>query len=163
MIDDGVITAETSSGIWKVLCCVEDNNTSMKYLNEFYDTEKSCFLSHLKFSYDPYKRDLFYSHFGMITDKNVDFAIDLLHSRNGKISNGGIDDDYINIVKSTYKQGYSFLDSNDKHALLAVISKLGDTDKALFKNMGSILIQFPKPFLELSQMLRFHLLSNENF
>lgn len=136
LIDDGVINAETSSGIWKVLCCVEDNNTSMKYLNEFYDTEKSCFLSHLKFSYDPYKRDLFYSHFGMITDKNVDFAIDLLHSRNGKISNGGIDDDYINIVKSTYKQGYSFLDSNDKHALLAVISKLGDTDKALFKKHG---------------------------
>lgn len=116
----------------------------------------------LEFSYDPYKRDLFYSHFGMITDKNVDFAIELLHSRRGKLNDSNLDD-YINIIKSIDKQGYSFLDSNDKHALLAVISKLGDTDKVLLKNTDLILIQFPKPFLELSQMLKFHLLSNENF
>lgn len=135
LIDDGVINAETSSGIWKVLCYVKDNNTSMKYLNEFYDTEKSCFLSHLEFSYDPYKRDLFYSHFGMITDKNVDFAIELLHSRCGKLNDSNLDD-YINIIKSIDKQGYSFLDANDKHTLLSVIAKMSDTDKVLLKKHG---------------------------
>lgn len=135
MVDDGTLTADNNTDIWKIVGTATNNNASMKYISEFYDTEKDFFLSHMGFSVDYQLKELYASHFTNITDKNVDFAIELLHSRRGKLNDSNLDD-YINIVKSTYKQGYSFLDSNDKHALLAVISKLGDTDKALFKKHG---------------------------
>ena len=135
MVDDGTLTADNNTDIWKIVGTATNNNASMKYISEFYDTEKDFFLSHMGFSVDYQLKELYASHFTNITDKNVDFAIELLHSRRGKLNDSNLDD-YINIIKSIDKQGYSFLDSNDKHALLAVISKLGDTDKALFKKHG---------------------------
>lgn len=135
MVDDGTLTADNNTDIWKIVGTATNNNASMKYISEFYDTEKDFFLSHMGFSVDYQLKELYASHFTNITDKNVDFAIELLHSRRGKLNDSNLDD-YINIIKSIDKQGYSFLDSNDKHALLAVISKLGETDKALFKKHG---------------------------
>lgn len=135
MVDDGTLTADNNTDIWKIVGTATNNNASMKYISEFYDTEKDFFLSHMGFSVDYQLKELYASHFTNITDKNVDFAIELLHSRRGKLNDSNLDD-YINIIKSIDKQGYSFLDANDKHALLAVISKLGDTDKALFKKHG---------------------------
>ena len=135
MVDDGTLTADNNTDIWKIVGTATNNNASMKYISEFYDTEKDFFLSHMGFSVDYQLKELYASHFTNITDKNVDFAIELLHSRRGKLNDSNLDD-YINIIKSIDKQGYSFLDSNDKHALLAVISKLSDTDKALLKKHG---------------------------
>ena len=135
MVDDGTLTADNNTDIWKIVGTATNNNASMKYISEFYDTEKDFFLSHMGFSVDYQLKELYASHFTNITDKNVDFAIELLHSRRGKLNDSNLDD-YINIIKSIDKQGYSFLDANDKHTLLAVISKLGDTDKALFKKHG---------------------------
>ena len=135
MVDDGTLTADNNTDIWKIVGTATNNNASMKYISEFYDTEKDFFLSHMGFSVDYQLKELYASHFTHITDKNVDFAIELLHSRRGKLNDSNLDD-YINIIKSIDKQGYSFLDSNDKHALLAVISKLSDTDKALLKKHG---------------------------
>lgn len=135
MVDDGTLTADNNTDIWKIVGTATDNNASMKYISEFYDTEKDFFLSHMGFSVDYQLKELYASHFTHITDKNVDFAIELLHSRRGKLNDSNLDD-YINIVKSTDKQGYSFLDANDKHALLAVISKMSDTDKVLLKKHG---------------------------
>ena len=135
MVDDGTLTADNNTDIWKIVGTATNNNASMKYISEFYDTEKDFFLSHMGFSVDYQLKELYASHFTNITDKNVDFAIELLHSRRGKLNDSNLDD-YINIIKSIDKQGYSFLDANDKHALLAVISKLSDTDKALLKKHG---------------------------
>lgn len=135
MVDDGTLNAENNSDIWKIVGTATNNKVSMKYISDFYDTEKDFFLSHMGFSVDYQLKELYASHFTHITDKNVDFAIELLHSRRGKLNDSNLDD-YINIIKLTDKQGYSSLDSNDKHALLAVISKLGETDKALFKKHG---------------------------
>ncbi len=135
MVDDGTLTADNNTDIWKIVGTATNNNASMKYISEFYDTEKDFFLSHMGFSVDYQLKELYASHFTNITDKNVDFAIELLHSRRGKLNDSNLDD-YINIIKSIDKQGYSFLDSNDKHALLAVISKMSDTDKALLKKHG---------------------------
>lgn len=135
MVDDGTLNAENNSDIWKIVGTATNNKVSMKYISDFYDTEKDFFLSHMGFSVDYQLKELYASHFTHITDKNVDFAIELLHSRRGKLNDSNLDD-YINIIKLTDKQGYSSLDSNDKHALLVVISKLGDTDKALFKKHG---------------------------
>lgn len=135
MVDDGTLTADNNTDIWKIVGTATNNNASMKYISEFYDTEKDFFLSHMGFSVDYQLKELYASHFTNITDKNVDFAIELLHSRRGKLNDSNLDD-YINIIKSIDKQGYSFLDSNDKHTLLAVISKMSDTDKALLKKHG---------------------------
>lgn len=135
MVDDGTLTADNNTDIWKIVGTATDNNASMKYISEFYDTEKDFFLSHMGFSVDYQLKELYASHFTHITDKNVDFAIELLHSRRGKLNDSNLDD-YINIVKSTDKQGYSFLDANDKHTLLSVIAKMSDTDKALLKKHG---------------------------
>lgn len=135
MVDDGTLTADNNTDIWKIVGTATNNNASMKYISEFYDTEKDFFLSHMGFSVDYQLKELYASHFTNITDKNVDFAIELLHSRRGKLNDSNLDD-YINIIKSIDKKGYSFLDANDKHALLAVISKLSDTDKALLKKHG---------------------------
>ena len=135
MVDDGTLTADNNTDIWKIVGTATDNNASMKYISEFYDTEKDFFLSHMGFSVDYQLKELYASHFTHITDKNVDFAIELLHSRRGKLNDSNLDD-YINIIKSIDKQGYSFLDANDKHTLLAVISKMSDTDKALLKKHG---------------------------
>lgn len=135
MVDDGTLTADNNTDIWKIVGTATNNNASMKYIREFYDTEKDFFLSHMGFSVDYQLKELYASHFTNITDKNVDFAIELLHSRRGKLNDSNLDD-YINIIKSIDKQGYSFLDANDKHTLLAVISKMSDTDKALLKKHG---------------------------
>lgn len=135
MVDDGTLTADNNTDIWKIVGTATNNNASMKYISEFYDTEKDFFLSHMGFSVDYQLKELYASHFTHITDKNVDFAIELLHSRRGKLNDSNLDD-YINIIKSIDKQGYSFLDANDKHTLLAVISKMSDTDKALLKKHG---------------------------
>lgn len=135
MVDDGTLTADNNTDIWKIVGTATNNNASMKYISEFYDTEKDFFLSHMGFSVDYQLKELYASHFTNITDKNVDFAIELLHSRRGKLNDSNLDD-YINIIKSIDKQGYSFLDANDKHTLLAVISKMSDTDKALLKKHG---------------------------
>lgn len=135
MVDDGTLTVDNNTDIWKIVGTATNNKASMKYISDFYDTEKDFFLSHMGFSVDYQLKELYASHFTHITDKNVDFAIELLHSRRGKLNDSNLDD-YINIIKLTDKQGYSSLDSNDKHALLAVISKLGETDKALFKKHG---------------------------
>ena len=135
MVDDGTLTADNNTDIWKIVGTATNNKASMKYIREFYDTEKDFFLSHMGFSVDYQLKELYASHFTHITDKNVDFAIELLHSRRGKLNDSNLDD-YINIIKSTYKQGYSFLDANDKHALLSVIAKMSDADKALFKKHG---------------------------
>lgn len=135
MVDDGTLTADNNTDIWKIVETATNNNASMKYISEFYDTEKDFFLSHMGFSVDYQLKELYASHFTNITDKNVDFAIELLHSRRGKLNDSNLDD-YINIIKSIDKQGYSFLDANDKHTLLAVISKMSDTDKALLKKHG---------------------------
>lgn len=135
MVDDGTLTADNNTDIWKIVGTATNNNASMKYISEFYDTEKDFFLSHMGFSVDYQLKELYASHFTNITDKNVDFAIELLHSRRGKLNDSNLDD-YINIIKSIDKQGYSFLDANDKHALLAVISKMSDTDKVLLKKHG---------------------------
>lgn len=135
MVDDGTLTADNNTDIWKIVGTATNNNASMKYISEFYDTEKDFFLSHMGFSVDYQLKELYASHFTNITDKNVDFAIELLHSRRGKLNDSNLDD-YINIIKSIDKQGYSFLDANDKHTLLAVISKMTDTDKALLKKHG---------------------------
>ena len=135
MVDDGTLTADNNTDIWKIVGTATNNKASMKYIREFYDTEKDFFLSHMGFSVDYQLKELYASHFTHITDKNVDFAIELLHSRRGKLNDSNLDD-YINIIKSTDKQGYSFLDSNDKHALLAVISRMSDTDKVLLKKHG---------------------------
>ena len=135
MVDDGTLTADNNTDIWKIVGTATNNNASMKYIREFYYTEKDFFLSHMGFSVDYQLKELYASHFTNITDKNVDFAIELLHSRRGKLNDSNLDD-YINIIKSIDKQGYSFLDANDKHALLAVISKMSDTDKVLLKKHG---------------------------
>lgn len=135
MVDDGTLTADNNTDIWKIVGTATNNKASMKYIREFYDTEKDFFLSHMGFSVDYQLKELYASHFTHITDKNVDFAIELLHSRRGKLNDSNLDD-YINIIKSTDKQGYSSLDSNDKHALLSVIAKMSDADKALFKKHG---------------------------
>lgn len=135
MVEDRTLNAENNSDIWKIVGTATNNKASMKYISEFYDTEKDFFLSHMGFSVDYQLKELYASHFTHITDKNVDFAIELLHSRRGKLNDSNLDD-YINIIKSIDKQGYSFLDSNDKHALLAVISKMSDTDKVLLKKHG---------------------------
>lgn len=135
MVDDGTLTADNNTDIWKIVGTATNNNASMKYISEFYDTEKDFFLSHMGFSVDYQLKELYASHFTNITDKNVDFSIELLHSRRGKLNDSNLDD-YINIIKSIDKQGYSFLDANDKHTLLAVISKMSDTDKALLKKHG---------------------------
>lgn len=135
MVDDGTLTADNNTDIWKIVGTATNNNASMKYISEFYDTEKDFFLFHMGFSVDYQLKELYASHFTNITDKNVDFAIELLHSRRGKLNDSNLDD-YINIIKSIDKQGYSFLDANDKHTLLAVISKMSDTDKALLKKHG---------------------------
>lgn len=135
MVDDGTLTADNNTDIWKIVGTATNNNASMKYISEFYDTEKDFFLSHMGFSVDYQLKELYASHFTNITDKNVDFAIELLHSRRGKLNDSNLDD-YINIIKSTDKQGYSFLDANDKHTLLSVIAKMSDTDKALLKKHG---------------------------
>lgn len=135
MVDDGTLTADNNTDIWKIVGTATNNKASMKYIREFYDTEKDFFLSHMGFSVDYQLKELYASHFTHITDKNVDFAIELLHSRRGKLNDSNLDD-YINIIKSTDKQGYSFLDANDKHTLLSVIAKMSDTDKALLKKHG---------------------------
>ena len=135
MVDDGTLTADNNTDIWKIVGTATNNNASMKYISEFYDTEKDFFLSHMGFSVDYQLKELYASHFTNITDKNVDFAIELLHSRRGKLNDSNLDD-YINIIKSIDKQGYSFLDANDKHTLLSVIAKMSDTDKALLKTHG---------------------------
>ena len=135
MVDDGTLTADNNTDIWKIVGTATNNNASMKYIREFYDTEKDFFLSHMGFSVDYQLKELYASHFTNITDKNVDFAIELLHSRHGKLNDSNLDD-YINIIKSIDKQGYSFLDANDKHTLLSVIAKMSDTDKALLKTHG---------------------------
>lgn len=135
MVDDGTLTADNNTDIWKIVGTATNNKASMKYIREFYDTEKDFFLSHMGFSVDYQLKELYASHFTHITDKNVDFAIELLHSRRGKLNDSNLDD-YINIIKSTDKQGYSSLDSNDKHALLSVIAKMSDADKALLKKHG---------------------------
>lgn len=135
MVDDGTLTADNNTDIWKIVGTATNNKASMKYIREFYDTEKDFFLSHMGFSVDYQLKELYASHFTHITDKNVDFAIELLHSRRGKLNDSNLDD-YINIIKLTDKQGYSSLDSNDKHALLSVIEKMSDADKALFKKHG---------------------------
>lgn len=135
MVDDGTLTADNNTDIWKIVGTATNNNASMKYISEFYDTEKDFFLSHMGFSVDYQLKELYASHFTNITDKNVDFAIELLHSRRGKLNDSNLDD-YINIIKSIDKKGYSFLDANDKHTLLSVIAKMRDTDKALFKKHG---------------------------
>lgn len=135
MVDDGTLTADNNTDIWKIVGTATNNNASMKYISEFYDTEKDFFLSHMGFSVDYQLKELYASHFTNITDKNVDFAIELLHSRRGKLNDSNLDD-YINIIKSIDKQGYSFLDANDKHTLLSVIAKMSDTDKALLKKYG---------------------------
>ena len=135
MVDDGTLTADNNTDIWKIVGTATNNNASMKYISEFYDTEKDFFLSHMGFSVDYQLKELYASHFTNITDKNVDFAIELLHSRHGKLNDSNLDD-YINIIKSIDKQGYSFLDANDKHTLLSVIAKMSDTDKALLKTHG---------------------------
>ena len=135
MVDDGTLTADNNTDIWKIVGTATNNKASMKYIREFYDTEKDFFLSHMGFSVDYQLKELYASHFTHITDKNVDFAIELLHSRRGKLNDSNLDD-YINIIKSTDKQGYSSLDSNDKHALLSVIAKMSDTDKVLLKKHG---------------------------
>lgn len=135
MVDDGTLNAENNSDIWKIVGTATNNKASMKYISDFYDTEKDFFLSHMGFSVDYQLKELYASHFTHITDKNVDFAIELLHSRRGKLNDSNLDD-YINIIKLTDKQGYSSLDSNDKHALLSVIEKMSDADKALFKKHG---------------------------
>lgn len=135
MVDDGTLTADNNTDIWKIVGTATDNNASMKYISEFYDTEKDFFLSHMGFSVDYQLKELYASHFTHITDKNVDFAIELLHSRRGKLNDSNLDD-YINIIKSIDKKGYSFLDANDKHMLLSVIAKMSDTDKVLLKKHG---------------------------
>ncbi|DAA81861.1 MAG TPA: hypothetical protein DCS44_01695 [Cyanobacteria bacterium UBA10660] len=135
MVDDGTLTADNNTDIWKIVGTATNNNASMKYISEFYDTEKDFFLSHMGFSVDYQLKELYASHFTNITDKNVDFAIELLHSRRGKLNDSNLDD-YINIIKSIDKQGYSFLDANDKHTLLSVIAEMTDTDKALLKKHG---------------------------
>lgn len=135
MVDDGTLTADNNTDIWKIVGTATNNKASMKYIREFYDTEKDFFLSHMGFSVDYQLKELYASHFTHITDKNVDFAIELLHSRRGKLNDSNLDD-YINIIKSTDKQGYSFLDANDKHMLLSVIAKMSDTDKVLLKKHG---------------------------
>ena len=135
MVDDGTLTADNNTDIWKIVGTATNNNASMKYISEFYDTEKDFFLSHMGFSVDYQLKELYASHFTNITDKNVDFAIELLHSRRGKLNDSNLDD-YINIIKSIDKQGYSFLDANDKHTLLSVIAKMSDTDKVLLKKHG---------------------------
>lgn len=135
MVDDGTLTADNNTDIWKIVGTATNNKASMKYIREFYDTEKDFFLSHMGFSVDYQLKELYASHFTHITDKNVDFAIELLHSRRGKLNDSNLDD-YINIIKLTDKQGYSSLDSNDKHALLSGIEKMSDADKALFKKHG---------------------------
>lgn len=135
MVEDRTLNAENNSDIWKIVGTATNNKASMKYISDFYDTEKDFFLSHMGFSVDYQLKELYASHFTHITDKNVDFAIELLHSRRGKLNDSNLDD-YINIIKLTDKQGYSSLDANDKHALLSVISKMSDTDKALLKTHG---------------------------
>lgn len=135
MVDDGTLNAENNSDIWKIVGTATNNKASMKYISDFYDTEKDFFLSHMGFSVDYQLKELYASHFTHITDKNVDFAIELLHSRRGKLNDSNLDD-YINIIKLTDKQGYSSLDANDKHTLLSVIAKMSDADKALFKKHG---------------------------
>lgn len=135
MVDDGTLTVDNNTDIWKIVGTATNNKASMKYISDFYDTEKDFFLSHMGFSVDYQLKELYASHFTHITDKNVDFAIELLHSRRGKLNDSNLDD-YINIIKLTDKQGYSSLDSNDKHALLSVIEKMSDADKALFKKHG---------------------------
>ena len=135
MVEDRTLNAENNSDIWKIVGTATNNKASMKYISEFYDTEKDFFLSHMGFSVDYQLKELYASHFTHITDKNVDFAIELLHSRHGKLNDSNLDE-YINILKLTDKKGYGGLNADEKNALLATIEKLSDSDKALLRKHG---------------------------
>lgn len=135
LINDGVLDANNNSDIWKILDTAKNNKARVKYVNELYTTEKDFFTSHMGFSVDYELKELYSAHFREITDKNVDFAIELLHSRHGKLNDSNLDD-YINILKLTNKQGYSGLDATEKSNLLTLIEKLSDSDKALLKKHG---------------------------
>lgn len=135
MVDDGVLDANNNSDIWKILGSAKNDKARMKYVNELYTSEKDFFLSHMGFSVDYQLKELYISQFTHITDKNVDFAIELLHSRRGKLNDSNLDD-YINVLKLTDKKGYGLLNADEKNALLATIEKLSDADKALLKKHG---------------------------
>ncbi len=135
MINDGVLDANNNSDIWKILDSAKKDKARMKYVNELYSSEKDFFLSLMGFSVDYQLKELYASHFTHITDKNVDFAIELLHSKHGKLNDSNLDD-YINILKLTDKKGYGRLDADEKNTLLATIEKLSDADKTLLKKHG---------------------------
>ena len=135
MVEDRTLNAENNSDIWKIVGTATNNKASMKYISEFYDTEKDFFLSHMGFSVDYQLKELYETQFTHITDKNVDFAIELLHSRQGKLNDSNLDD-YINILKLTDKKGYGGLNADEKNTLLATIEKLSDADKALLRKHG---------------------------
>ena len=135
MIDDGVLTPETSPDIWKMMAVTKDNKAIVKYANELYESEKDLFHSHMGYSVDSKVKDLYESQFSLISDKNIDFAIDLLHSKHGKLNDSTMDD-YINLLKLSDQRGYSRLNIEERNTLLATIQKMSDADKALFKKHG---------------------------